>query len=118
MGLFSKTEYKTVLMDYKFKEEDGLPCIQAYDGTYYCYAYYAIKTKEYSMWEDGRYGKLAQDLKDAQGRFKIPVELKMKKDKPVDFKIDLLKLASTIGNKDIENLELSGWGFFDSPTDL
>lgn len=30
-------------------------------------------------------------------------------------KIDLHKLASTIGNKDIENLELSGWGFFDHP---
>ena len=51
MGLFSKTEYKTVLMDYRFKEEDGFPFIQA------------------------------------------------------------------IGNKDIESLELLGWGFFDCPTD-
>lgn len=118
MGLFSKPVYKTVIMDYKFKEEDGLPLIQAYDGTYYCNACYAIKTSEYGMWEDGRYEKLALDLKENQGRLKIPVELKIKKDKPVDFKIDLEKLASTIGNKDIENLELSGWGFFDHPTEL
>ena len=43
MGLFSKVEYRSVLMDYKFKESDGLPCIQATDGTYYCNAAYAIK---------------------------------------------------------------------------
>ena len=27
MGLFTSKEYKTVIMDYKFKEEDGMPCI-------------------------------------------------------------------------------------------
>ena len=34
MGLFSKVEYRSVFMDYKFKESEGLPCIQATDGTY------------------------------------------------------------------------------------
>ena len=54
-------------MNFKFKEEEGLPCIQASDGRYYCNAYYAVKTKYYSMWEDGRYEKLANDLREAQG---------------------------------------------------
>jgi len=47
MGIFSKAEYKSVLIDYKFKESDGFPCIQATDGTFYCNASYAIKTEEY-----------------------------------------------------------------------
>ena len=88
------------------------------NGVYYCNAYYAIKTRHYSMWEDGRYEKLADDLRRAQGRTGIPVELKMRKGEPVDFKIDLTKLAAAVGNGDIENLELTGWGFFDHPTDL
>ncbi|MBR1797814.1 MAG: hypothetical protein IJ757_07375 [Clostridiales bacterium] len=118
MGLFTKAEYKTVLMDFKFLEDDGLPCIQAYDGTYYCNAFYTIITREYSMWEDGRYKKLAEDLSNAQGNMKIAVELKYKKGKPVDFKIDLHKLASSLGNPDCENLELTGWGFYDHPTEF
>lgn len=118
MGLFTKPEYKTVYMDYVFSEVDDLPCIQASDGTYWCNAFYAIKTREYSMWEDGRYDKLAADLREAQGRLKIPVQLKIKKDKPVDFKIDLAELVSLTGNRDILNLELSGWGFYDHPVEL
>ena len=117
MGLFSKTEYKTVMMNFRFKEDDELPCIQAWYGTYYCNAYYTIKTREYSMWEDGRYEKLAKDLMESQGRIQIPVELKIKKGAPTDFRIDLAGFASAIGNRDIENLELTGWGFFDHPTD-
>ncbi len=34
MVFFSKAEYRSVLMDYKFKESDGFPCIQATDGTF------------------------------------------------------------------------------------
>lgn len=52
MGFFLKADYKSVLMDFRFEECEGLPCIQATDGVYYCNADYAIKTKEYSMWED------------------------------------------------------------------
>ncbi|MBR0401873.1 MAG: hypothetical protein IJH73_05120 [Lachnospiraceae bacterium] len=117
MGLF-KAEYETVIMNFKFKEDDGLPCIQASNGVYYCNAYYAIKTRHYSMWEDGRYENLADDLRRAQGHTVIPVELKMRRGVPVDFKIDLTKLAAAVGNGDIENLELTGWGFFDHPTDF
>ncbi len=118
MGLFSKAEYRSVLMDFKFGESDGLPCIQATDGVYYCNAYYAITTKAYSMWEDGRYERAAKALKEAEGKIRITVELEIKNGIPVDFKIDPKKLASTIGNKDIENFELCGWGFFDKPTDI
>ena len=117
MGLF-KADYETVSMNFKFKEDEGLPCIQASNGVCYCNAYYTIKTKHYSMWEDGRYEKLANDLREAQGRKAIPVELKMRRGEPVDFKIDLAKFASAVGNGDIENLELTGWGFFDHPTDF
>ena len=42
----------------------------------------------------------------------------MRRGEPVDFKIDLAKFASAVGNGDIENLELTGWGFFDHPTDF
>ena len=80
--LFSKAKYQTAIMNFKFKEDEGLPCIQASDGTYYCNAYYTIKTKHYSMWDDGRYEKLANDFREAQGRTLIAVELKMKKDAP------------------------------------
>jgi len=118
MGIFSKPEFKTVLMDFRFKEDEGFPCLQAFDGTYYCNADYAIKTSEYGMWEDGRYEKVKETFLNAQGRIRIEVELKIKKGKPVDFKIDLSRLAQTLGNKDIENLELAGWGFFDQPTDF
>lgn len=34
MGIFSKVEYRSVLMDYKFKESDGFSCIQATDGAF------------------------------------------------------------------------------------
>ncbi|MBR3573956.1 MAG: hypothetical protein K6G43_07610 [Lachnospiraceae bacterium] len=118
MGIFSKAEYRSVLMDYKFKESDGFPCIQATDGTFYCNAGYAIKTEEYSMWEDGRYAGIAKAFRESEGKVQIAVELKIKNGVPVDFKIDLAKLALTIGNKDIENLELCGWGFYDHPTDF
>ncbi len=118
MGLFSKAVYRSVLMDFKFRESDGLPCIQATDGVYYCNAAYAVKTKAYSMWEDGRYERAAKALKEAEGKVKITVELKIKNGIPVDFKIDLEKLASAVGNKDIENFELCGWGFFDKPVDF
>ena len=38
----------------------------------------------------------------------------MKKGNPIDFKIDLARLAATIGNTDIaDNMELLGWGFND-----
>lgn len=124
MGLFSKTEYETLLMDYRFFETDGLPCIEAYGDVFgqirYCNAGYAIKTSAYSMWTDGRYEKMAEDLRQCQRYRKIEVMIKIRKSIPVDFRIDLERLADTIGNPDIVNLELAGWGFNTEPekTDL
>ena len=37
-NVFLKAEYQTVIMNFKFKKEEGLPCIQASDGRYYCNA--------------------------------------------------------------------------------
>ncbi|MBP5413966.1 MAG: hypothetical protein ILN61_01825 [Lachnospiraceae bacterium] len=67
------------------------------------------------MYDDGRYEKLINDLDNGQGRLKIEVDIKMKKGLPVDFKIELARLASIIGNPDVVNLELLGWGFNDKP---
>ena len=66
------------------------------------------------MYDDGRYDRLINDFNNMQGRLKIEVDIKMKKGNPVDFKIDLARLAATIGNTDIaDNMELLGWGFND-----
>lgn len=117
MGLFSKANYEKVLLDYRINVTDKLPCIEAYGEVFgqtkYCYACYAIK--DISMYDDGRYEKLINDLYNGQGRLKIEVDIKMKKGLPVDFKIELARLASTIGNSDVVNLELLGWGFNDKP---
>ena len=122
MGLFSKPEYKTVYLDYKFYERDGLPCIEAFGDVFgekkYCTASYTVKTSEHSMWEDGRYDKLAEKLRANQGQLKIEVMIKMKKEMPVDFKIDLNRLAATVGDPNILHLELAGWGFSDKPEPL
>ena len=66
-------------------------------------------------YDDGRYEKLLNDLDNGQGRLKIEVDIKTKKGLPVDFKIELARLASIIGNLDVVNLELLGWGFNDKP---
>ncbi len=67
-----------------------------------------------SMYDDGRYDRLINDCNNMQGRLKIEVDIKMKKGNPIDFKIDLARLAATIGNTDIaDNMELLGWEFND-----
>ena len=122
MSIFSKAQYETVLMDFKFAETEGLPMIQAYgmiDGQmYYCNAGYSIKTKYYAMWEDGRYSGIARDLEQAAGRRKIEVILKIKKGKVADFKIDLERLGVIIGNPDIIALELDAWGLYDHEVEM
>ena len=122
MSIFSKAEYESVLMDFKFAETDDLPTIQAYgmaDGQmYYCNAVYSIRTKYYAMWEDGRYRAIASDLYQAAGRTKIEVILKKKKGEVEDFRIDLERLAETIGNPDINALELGGWGLYDHEVEM
>ncbi len=116
MGLFTKAEYKRILLDYRFADDDKYPCIEAYGDVFgktkYCNTIYAIT--DASMYDDGRYDRLINDFNNMQGRLKIEVDIKMKKGNPVDFKIDLARLAATIGNADIaDNMELLGWGFND-----
>ena len=122
VSIFSKSEYETMLMDFKFAETDDFPTIQAYgmvDGKmYYCNATYSIRTRYYAMWEDGRYSGIASALYKAAGRVKIEVILKRKKGELVDFKIDLERLAETVGNPDIKALELDGWGLYDHETEM
>ena len=119
MGLFAKTEYLAILMDYRFGETDNLPCIEAYGDflgqTLYCDAYYGLKTRAIDMYDDGRYEKMVQDFQKGQGKQKIEVRIKMKKGKPVDFKIDPDHLSAAIGNPDILNLDLLGWGMNHQP---
>ena len=120
--LFSKKEQETVLMDFRFAEPDGLPAIQAYgevDGQmYYCNAYYSIRTRDYAMWEDGRYQRIADSLRAASGRVRIEVVLIRKNGSPADFRIDTERLAKTLCAPDIRALELARWGLFDSETEL
>ena len=70
------------------------------------------------MWEDGRYSGIASALYKAAGRVKIEVILKRKKGELVDFKIDLERLAETVGNPDIKALELDGWGLYDHEVEM
>ncbi|MBR6985442.1 MAG: hypothetical protein IKH75_18310 [Ruminococcus sp.] len=117
MGLFAKPEYETVILDYRAAVTDDFPCIEAYGDVFgqtkYCNACYGLK--DLSMYDDGRFDKLMNDLKNSQGRLRIGVDIKMKNGSPVDFKIDLEHLAETVGNPDITKLELIGWGFNDEP---
>ena len=119
MSLFSKPEYLPVLMDYRFGETDVFPCIEAYGDVFgqmkYCEACYEIKTRAFDMYDDGRYEKMVKDFQSAQGKQKIEVLIKMKKGKPVGFKIDLARLSETIGNPDITNMDILVWGFNDTP---
>ncbi|MCR5607435.1 MAG: hypothetical protein K6G26_00030 [Lachnospiraceae bacterium] len=113
MGMFSHNDYKTYKCLFRFYEYLGFPTIQAYGVINYKMRYfsadYAIKTLHHSMWEDGRYDKLAEDLKKAEGKTEIEVLVKMKDEEPDKFKIDLKKFGEAIGNSDIENFELSGY---------
>ncbi|MBQ1564537.1 MAG: hypothetical protein IIZ82_00270 [Clostridia bacterium] len=119
MGLFAKPEYQFVPMNYRIMETDGILLLEAYGEVLgqmkYCSILYNVKTSSYDMYDDGRFDKLMEALQSRQGKQRIEVLIKIKRGKPVDFKIDLEHLAATVGNADILNLERAGWGLNDKP---
>ena len=117
MGIFSKSEYQTIYLDYKFALLDNLPVIEAYGDVFgkmkYCHACYEITKR--AMFQDDRNNILIQDLDRHQHTTKLAVTVKIKDNVPKDFKIDLNQLADSIGNPDAVYLELMAWGFNDAP---
>ncbi|MDL2300284.1 hypothetical protein LJC01_01420 [Clostridiaceae bacterium OttesenSCG-928-D20] len=120
MSLFSKAEYKDLMLPFRFIEEDedlegGMLSIECYGAVFdeykYCYASYIPKKKE--MYENGEYESLVQILRDNSSSKPVRLTFKLKNDKPKDFKLDLESLADACGDERLKTLELCGWGLND-----
>ncbi len=107
---FTKPEYKEIILPFTYDNnpEDlnaGLVSIEAYGNilgeTKYCYASYVVKLKYID--------EIVALLKNCSDRT-VKVILKIKKEKVVDFKIDLDSLAEAYNDERFKSLELSAWG--------
>lgn len=126
--LFSKTEYKEILLPFKYEREEpkiselqggkysyakdeiyrGSIGIEAYGNIFgenkYCYSLYSA--------EENIIDEIADLLKNNPDKT-VKVILKIKKGKLKDFKIDLDSLAEVYNNQKFKSLELMGWGLND-----
>lgn len=126
--LFSKTEYKEILLPFKYEREEpkiselqggkysyakdeiyrGSIGIEAYGNIFgenkYCYSLYSADEKIID--------EIVNSLKNNLDKT-IKVILKIKKGKLKDFKIDLDSLAEVCNNEKFKSLELIGWGLND-----
>lgn len=119
MFLFAKPVYKTVDMPFFLIEsredfEAGIISIEAAgvvdNATKYFYA--AFSLKKASLYDDGSYESILENVKAAQG-MEISVVLKYRKARLKSFKIDTESLAQICGDDRLEMLELLGWGIHD-----
>lgn len=126
--LFSKTEYKEILLLFKYEREE--PKISELQGGKYAYekdeiyrdsigieAYGNIFGENkycYSLYsaEENIIDEIADLLKNNTDKT-VKVILKIKKGKLKDFKIDLDSLAGVYNNQKFKSLELLGWGLND-----
>lgn len=120
MFFFSKPEYITVdmpfaLIEYKEDFEAGIISIEtsgiADATTKYFNASFSLKKP--SLYDDGSYEEILENLRATQGR-EISVVLKYRKNKLKSFKIDLESLAFACADDRLKELELLGWGINDS----
>lgn len=126
--LFSKTEYKEILLPFKYEREEpkiselqggkyayekdeiyrGSIGIEAYGNIFgenkYCYSLYSADEKIID--------EIVDLLKNNPDKT-VKVILKIKKGKLKDFKIDLDSLAGVYNNQKFKLLELLGWGLND-----
>lgn len=120
MFLFAKPVYKTVDMPFFLIEsgedfEAGIISIEAAGvvDNKLMYFYASFSLKKPSLYDDGSYENILENLKSIQGR-EISVVLKYRKARLKNFKIDTESLAQICGDDRLEMLELLGWGINDS----
>ncbi len=119
MFLFAKPVYKTVDMPFFLIEsnedfEAGIISIEVagvVDGKV-MYLSASFSLKKHSMYDDGGYEDILENLRATQGR-EVSVVLKYRKNKLKSFKIDTESLAFACGDDRLEILELLGWGIHD-----
>ena len=72
----------------------------------------SFSLKKHSMYDNGGYEDILENLRATQGR-EVSVVLKYRKNKLKSFKIDTESLAFACGDDRLEILELLGWGIHD-----
>ena len=122
MSIFSKAIYKDIKLpfftdvysNWKQDSESGVINIEAYgcvDGEKkYLYTSYILK--DVTMYERGDYEQMIQLLKDSVGK-EVGVRLKYKKEKLIDFTLNLESLVQIYGDERFLELERIGWGIND-----
>ncbi len=119
MLFFTKPEYKTVDMPFLLIEaqedfEAGIISVETFgivDGKSKFFSA-SFSLKKPSMYDDGSYDEILENLRATQGR-EISVVLKYRKNKLKSFKIDLDSLAFACVDDRLKELELLGWGVYD-----
>lgn len=117
MSIFSKAVYKETELPFTLDETDaegGIIDIEAYgniDGEYkYCYSGYVLKDRD--LYDNGGYEQMLELLKNSEGK-KAVIRLKYKKNRLVDFKMDIESLVRIYSDERFRKLELIGWGLHD-----
>ena len=117
--LFEKAEYREIRLPFVYAEdpadlEAGEISLEAYGNVFgemkYCYACYELANPQ--MLDNGDYEQMIDLLKNAFGKT-VKVTVKIKKNKPRDFKIDVSSLAEAYHDERFKALSLLSWGFND-----
>ncbi len=119
MFLFAKPVYKTVdmpffLIESKDDFEAGIISIEAagiVDGKV-MYLSASFSLKKHSMYDNGGYEDILENLRATQGR-EVSVVLKYRKNRLKNFAFELQSLVATCGDDRLEHLDLLGWAIKD-----
>lgn len=118
LSIFMKTEYKEIMLPFKYVHSDeddelGGIGITAFGNILgemrYCYACYVLK--DINMYDNGDYEHIIDLLKNHNNNKMIKVKIKIKNNEVKDFTIDLNSLAEVYGDDRFTKLNLVGWGF-------
>lgn len=119
MGLFTKSEYKELLLPFKYVESDedfeaGIISLEAFGNVFgeekYCFASYDLS--KHIMYDNGDYEQMIQLLKNTEGK-SVNVIFKFKNGKYKNFKFDLDSLAQVCNDERFKSMDMLGWGLND-----
>ena len=88
------------------------PNKEMHSMSYAKYLYTSYVLKDVTMYDRGDYEQMIQLLKDSAGK-EVGVCLKYKKDKLIDFTLNLESLVQIYGDERFLELERIGWGIND-----
>lgn len=111
MGIFGQKEYKTVELPFcyvKEKEDDeaGAISIEAngiIEGVN-TFFYASFMLTDYDMYENGDYNEIISELEKVQNA-KVNIKLKYRRNKLINFAIDVMSLSKSLGDQRFENME-------------